>query len=460
MPFVVGVIVNNWRAIILAAGRGTRMKSSIPKVLQRICGREMIGFVADAIHDAGLNDLIVVVPPDSPEIQSAIWHNIVTVEQPEPLGTADALSTAQSLLEDYEGNVLVINGDVPLVTSNTLTALTSHHSSSQSCMTILTSVGFPFDDIGRVIRDDNGNVSAIIEAAELDTKSASVSEGNVGVYCFQSPWLWNTLKKLNPSSSGEVYLTDIVTTSVMQGDKVESLLLEDGREGFGVNDGIQLANAREIIQRRINNRWLLSGVNIMEPSFIDATVKLEPDTTIYPNTFLRGKTIIGKRCEIGPNSTIVDSFIADDCRVFQSVVEEAALDEKVEIGPYSHIRPNSHIESDVHIGNFAEVKNSKIGKGTKVGHFSYIGDAYLGPNVNIGAGVVTCNFDGLDKHETIIGEGAFIGSDSMLIAPVRIGPHASTGAGSVVTRNVPAGTQVVGMPAKTSTGTKAPRRQE
>ena len=315
-------------------------------------------------------------------------------------------------------------------------------------MSLLTCDGFPSDGMGRIIRDGDENVSAIVEEAELDAQTAEVSEGNVGVYCFKSPWLWTALTELSPSAKGEIYLTDIVAMAAAQGHKVEAMLLEDSGEGLGVNDGIQLAKAREVVQRRVNNKWLLKGVNVMEPAFIDGTVELEPDTIIYPNTFLRGRTVIGKRCQIGPGSIIENSVIADDCRVLQSVIEGAVLEEGVEIGPYSHVRPESHIEMDVHIGNFAEVKNSRLGKGTKVGHFSYVGDSWVGPNVNIGAGAVTCNFDGVDKHQTIIEEGAFIGSDSMLVAPVRIGARAITGAGSVVTKDVPAGARVVGMPAK------------
>jgi len=448
LPFVSGVKVDSWRAIILAAGRGTRMKSSVPKVLQPICGREMVGLVADALCNAGFHDLVGVVSPNSLDVCSAMGRDAVSVEQVEPLGTAHALSQAKSLLNGYQGDVLVINGDVPLITADTLRALTRHHESNQSYLTLLTCDGFPSDGMGRIIRDEDENVLAVVEETELDAQTIEVSEGNVGVYCFKSPWLWNALDRLSPSAKGEIYLTDLVATTVAQGHKVEAMLLEDSGEGLGVNDGIQLAKARDIVQRRINNKWLLNGVNVMEPAFIDGTVEVEPDTIIYPNTFLRGRTVIGKGCQIGPGSIIENSVIANGCRVLQSVIEEAVLEEGVEVGPYSHVRPESHIEMDVHIGNFAEVKNSRIGKGTKIGHFSYVGDAWVGPDVNIGAGAVTCNFDGIDKHQTIIEEGAFIGSDSMLVAPVRIGARASTGAGSVVTKDVPAGARVVGMPAK------------
>jgi bifunctional UDP-N-acetylglucosamine pyrophosphorylase/glucosamine-1-phosphate N-acetyltransferase len=424
------------------------MMSSVPKVLQPICGREMVGLVADSLRDAGFYDTVAVVPPDSPDICDVVMQHATLVEQREPLGTGHALSKAQTLLGDYQGDVLVINGDVPLITPDTLRALIQHHSSSQAYLTILTCDGVSLDGMGRVIRDEDENVTAIVEEAELNAAAAGVSEINVGIYCLKSPWLWNALEKLSPSAKGEIYLTDLVAEAASQGRKVEAVLLKDNEEALGVNDGIQLAKTREVVQRRINNKWLLNGVTVMDPAFIDVTVELEQDTTIYPNTFLRGNTVIGKGCQIGPGSIIESSVIADGCRVLHSVIEEAVLEERVEVGPYSHVRPDSHIETGVHIGNFAEVKNSRLGKGTKVGHFSYVGDSWVGHNVNVGAGAVTCNFDGIGKHQTIIEEGAFIGSDCMLVAPVRIGAGASTGAGSVVTKDVPAGALVVGIPAK------------
>ena len=458
MPFIVGVRVDSWLAIILAACRGTRMKSNVTKVLQPICGREMVGLVADALCGAGFQDIIAVVPTDSPDVSNLMKHQASLVEQTEPLGTAHAVAQTRSFLGDYQGDILVINGDVPLITSDTLSTLTRYHRSTQAYVTVLTCNGFPSRGMGRVIRAKNGHVTAIVEEAELDEQAAMASESNVGVYCFKYAWLRSALDELMPSSNGELYLTALIASAVAQGHDVGAVRLEDTVEGLGVNDGVQLAKAREVVQRRVNEKWLLSGVNIMEPAFIDITVELEPDTTIYPNTFLRGKTVIGKQCQIGPGSIIVDSVIADGCRVLQSVIDGAILEEEVEIGPYSHVRPESHIERDVHIGNFAEVKKSWLGRGTKMGHFSYVGDAWVGPDVNIGAGTVTCNYDGLDKHQTIIEEGAFIGSDSMLVAPVRVGARANTGAGSVVTRDVPADTMVVGVPARIVAGGKSQKR--
>lgn len=424
------------------------MKSRAPKVLQPICGREMVGLVADALKAAGFEEIVAVVPPDSSQIADALGDGICLVEQDEPLGTGHAVAQARAALGDFQGNVLVINGDAPLITPDTLSALRTSHESAQNCFTMLTCSEPPSEDMGRVMRDDGGEVRAIVEMADLEDDAASVCEANAGVYCFDSSWLWDALEQLTPSPNGEIYLTGLASLAAGQGHRVGTMSLKDSAEALGVNDGVQLARAREVMQRRVNEGWLLRGVTVMEPAYIDLSVTIEPDTVIYPNTFLQGKTRIGGGCRIGPGSMIEDSVIAGGCRVWYSVLESAVLEEDVDIGPYSHIRPETHIDRDVHIGNFVEVKKSSLGRGVKVGHFSYVGDSWVGPDVNVGAGTVTCNFDGVDKHQTVIEEGAFIGSDSMLVAPVRIGAGASTGAGSVVTRDVPAGAKVAGVPAR------------
>ena len=436
------------------------MNSGVPKVLQPICGRAMVGLVADALRGAGLDDLAVVVSPGDTAASDAIGGCVSPVEQAEPLGTGHALAQAGTLLADHRGHVLAINGDVPLVTPATISALVRRHESTGACLTILTCDPPPSHGMGRVVRDESGAVAAIVEEADLDESSACTTEVNVGVYCVESPWVWSALAGLAPAPNGETYFTTLVAEAVRQGHSVESVSVADASEALGVNDGVQLERAREAMRRRVNDGWRLRGVSISEPAYIDLSVELGEDSVVYPNTFIQGRTSVGRECVIGPGSMVTDSSIADGCRVLQSVVEGAVLEEGVDVGPFSHVRPDSHVETGVHVGNFAEIKNSRLGRGTKMGHFSYVGDSWVGEGVNIGAGAVTCNFDGVDKHRTIVEDGAFIGSDSMLIAPVRIGAGASTGAGSVVTRDVPPGARVAGVPARIVAGGNAGEQRE
>ncbi len=442
--------MNDWQAVVLAAGKGTRFKSRLPKPLHTLAGQEMIRYPLHALAEAGVDRIIVVVGHTSQQIRESLGTRYVFVEQAEQMGTGHALLQAQHEAEGKGNHILVLNADVPLVRPGTLQNLMERHSSTGAAITLLTARGSPSQGLGRIKRDSSGRITKIIEDNEAKGKDRDIQEVNGGIYCFSAPWLWESLPKLKPWATGEVYLTHLVALADRSGKRIEAVTVEDPQEVIGINTRVDLSRAEGVARQRIREQWMLAGVTIIDPpsTFIDALVEIGEDTVIEPNTSLKGKTQIGRDCCIGPHTIIADSTIGDRCRVTASVIEESALEEAVEVGPFSHIRPESHLESNVHVGNFGEIKKSRLGSGTQMGHFSYIGDAVVGKNVNIGAGTITCNFDGVRKNETIIEDDAFIGSDTMLVAPVRIGARAITGAGAVVTRDVPPDALVVGIPAK------------
>ena len=444
----------DYAAVILGAGMGTRMKSRTPKALHRICGREMLLLVIDSVRAAGVDDITVVVPRNGQPFREALGDSVRYATQPEPLGTAHALLQARTAAECPD-NILVLYGDTPLIRGDTLSDLMQRHHQSEACVSVVTAIAAKPDGMGRIIREDKGrdetgSITAIVEELNADDETLAIREVNSGLYCFRGSWLWRSLESLAPASNGELLLTDLIQAAVEQGLSVESITSDDPHETMGVNDRLQLAKAETILRQRIREQWMLGGVTMPDPAsvYIDKTVTLEPDTVILPNTHITGKSVIGGGCKIGPNTIIDNAHIGDDCEIVSSVVRDSTLESGVDVGPFSHIRGGSHIEAGVHVGTSAEVKNSRLGRGTKMGHFSYMGDATLGTNVNIGAGAITCNFDGESKHETIIGKDAFIGSDTMLVAPVKIGDRASTGAGAVVTKDVPANSTVIGVPAR------------
>jgi len=436
-------------AVILAAGKGTRMNSQTPKVLHRVCGTEMLCLVEIAARQAGLGPIAVVVPSDSQQIESALGSDVSYVTQEEQLGTGHAVLQAEEVLKSAD-NVLVMYGDVPLVAAQTLKQMMKLHDDTEACITLLTSKLVNPDGLGRIIRDSSGSITAIIEEQDADAETKAIREINSGFYCFRAAWLWKHLNGLPPSRKGEVFLTDLVALAAKQGMQVESVLSEDAYEVMGVNNRVQMAEAENVMRQRIRENWMMEGVSMPDPSsvYIDHTVKLGQDTVILPNTHLTGRTLVGIACRIGPNSMISDSIIGDRCGVLSSVIRDSHLGDRVDVGPFSHIRGGSHLESGVHVGTSAEIKNSHLGPDTKMGHFSYMGDAHLGSNVNIGAGAITCNFDGENKNETHIGDDVFVSCDTMLIAPVTMGDRSSTGAGAVVTKDVAADSLVVGVPAK------------
>ncbi|MCX8061789.1 MAG: bifunctional UDP-N-acetylglucosamine diphosphorylase/glucosamine-1-phosphate N-acetyltransferase GlmU [Anaerolineales bacterium] len=437
-------------AIILAAGKSTRMKTAIPKVLHRLAGKPMIEYALEAVEPLSSLPPVVVVGYQGEEVQKAVGERAQFAHQEPQLGTAHAVLQAQPLLEGKVDTVVITYADMPLITQQTLLNLWEVQKTNPGPLSLLTLESETSRGFGRILRDPNGKIQAIIEEAVATPDQLAIQELNVGIYCVQAEWLWKALPRISLSPKGEYFLTDLVELAVKDGLEVKTVTLSDPTEAIGINHRGHLAEAEAILHQRINTHWMLAGVTIIDPqsTYIEADVLLGQDTVIYPNTYLQGKTVIGEACMIGPNTVIRDSQIGSRCEVFFSVVEKATLEDDVDVGPYAHLRKGAHLAKGVHMGNFGEVKNSYLGPGTKMGHFSYIGDATIGAEVNIGAGTITCNYDGEKKNPTEIGEGAFIGSDTMLVAPVKVGKGARTGAGAVVTRDVPPHSLAVGVPAR------------
>lgn len=437
-------------SVILAAGHGTRMKSVMSKVLHPLGGRPLIWHSLEAAARAAGSTPIIVIGHEGEAVQRAVGTAGVFVTQNPQLGTGHAVMQAASVLKGKSDYVLVTYADMPLLTQETLSALIQEHLGSSSAITMLTIFEDDPRGFGRVVRNESGSVLAIVEEAQATPEQLAIKELNASVYCFTANWMWDALERIPLSPKGEYYLTDLVEIARQDGLEVSALVLEDSREAIGINNRVHLAEAEAILRERINQHWMLEGVTLIDPSttYIEPEVTIGRDTVLWPNTFLRGKTTIGENCKIGPNTIIDGTRVGSGCTILSSVLEKAHLEDGVEMGPFAHLRKGAHLAEGVHMGNFGEVKNSYLGPGTKMGHFSYIGDATIGADVNIGAGTITCNYDGVNKHPTEIGQGAFIGSDTMLVAPLKIGEGARTGAGAVVTKNVADYTLAVGVPAR------------
>lgn len=424
------------------------MRSGLHKILHRVAGDPIISHILDAAAEAGIVRPVLVVGHLADQVKSTVGASVRYVVQEPQLGTGHALQQAMAILEPAPRHLLVLYGDTPLLTSSTMSRMLS---TLDGAAIVLLTAHLPNPTgYGRVVRDGAGGVRAIVEEVDATEEERRLTEINSGLYCFDGRWARENLGKLQMSAKGEYYLTDLVAMAVAEGREVRAVVAEDPSEVMGVNDRVQLAEADRILRERICRRLMLSGVTIVDPAstYIGRRVSVGADTVIHPGTHLRGRTSIGERCEIGPNSVVVDSTIGNDCVLLSSVVEESWVADRVSIGPFAHLRAGARIGSDVRLGNYAEVKNSTIGEGVQMHHFSYLGDADVGAGANIGAGTITCNFDGRRKHRTRIGKGAFVGSDTMLRAPVEIGDGAVTGAGSVVTRDVPPGATAFGVPAR------------
>jgi bifunctional UDP-N-acetylglucosamine pyrophosphorylase/glucosamine-1-phosphate N-acetyltransferase len=405
---------------------------------------------------------VLVVGHGAEDIRRIVGDRAAYAYQAQQLGTAHAVLQARDFLQGQADTVLVTYADMPLLTAETLGALAESHARQGCVMTLLTVIAEDPHGFGRVLRDADGHVQGVVEEAVATPEQLAIRELNAGVYCFDAAWLWRTLPEVPVSPKGEYYLPDLVVLALAQGCPVNAVRCEDATELLGINTRVHLAEAEAALRARINRRWMEAGVTLLDPAatYIEPGVTIGPDTIILPGTHLTGRTRIGARCRIGPAAIIQDSEIGDGCVVLMSVLEEAVMEEDSNIGPFSHLRKGARLCRGAHVGNYGELKNSTLGPGSKMGHFSYLGDAEVGTDVNIGAGTITCNFDGRRKHKTFIEDGAFIGSDSMLVAPLRIGAGAKTGAGSVVTHDVPAGAVAYGVPARVKSETPSADRPQ
>lgn len=441
-------------AIVLAAGKGTRMRSTLPKVLHPLVGKPMLVRVLDSLDTAGFSRPLAVVGYGQDRIRQVAGDRCQYVDQGEYRGTGHAARVAMDALPDAVNRVLLVHGDEPLIEAETYRAMLDLQMASGAAIVLLTTRVRDTREFGRVIRDEVGQPAALLQQSELTPDQRKIDEVNLGAYVFDVAFLRRHLPDLQPHPpKGELYLTDLIAAAVAEGTQkpaVAAITLECGEEVMGVNDLVQLEQATRALYRRTNRRLMLSGVTIVDSAstFIDDEVRIEPDTVIEPFTVIRGATVIASGCAIGPGTHIIDSRIGPRCTVLSSTLEQAEVAEDVRIGPYAHLRPGARIGAGAEIGNYAEIKASVVGAGTRMHHMSYLGDAQIGEGVNIGAGTVTVNYDGVHKHRTVVGDGAFIGSGSLLRAPVTVGEGAYTGAGSVVTHDVPAGTTVAGVPAR------------
>jgi bifunctional UDP-N-acetylglucosamine pyrophosphorylase/glucosamine-1-phosphate N-acetyltransferase len=437
-------------AIVLAAGQGTRMRSRIPKVLHPLAGRPMLAHVLDALRAAGIERTVVVTGHGADAVEAVIEGNALSVRQEPQRGTADAVRIALQAVPPDAGELIVTMGDVPLQPGDLYAGLLEALRGASAAIALVSARLDDPTGYGRVVRTADGRASAIVEEADADDAMRAVAEINVGTYAFEGSWLREAIGRVQPSASGELYLTDLVALAVADGRVVAIVDAPEAGDAMGINDRVALSVAEERMRRRINERHMRNGVTIVDPATtrIDAAVEIGQDARIEPGTTLEGATVIAQDAVIGPNAHVRDSRIGPRSRVWASVVEESIVAEDVEIGPFAHLRPGAEIGARCRIGNFAEVKKTTIGAGTQQHHFSYLGDAVIGENVNVGAGSVTANFDGTAKHRTVIEDRASIGVDTMMVAPVTIGEGATTGAGAVVTRDVAPGKTVVGMPAR------------
>jgi len=442
-----GDTMNQLTAIILAAGEAKRMRSARPKVLHALCGRPLIAYPVSAARALGAR-VVVVVGRAADEVRASVAPEAAAsfVEQKERLGTGHAVLQTHVACGDAPGTILVLPGDVPLLSEATLGRLVEHHVASRAAATLLTAEVLDPTGYGRVVRE-RGRPIGILEHRDATAAEREIREIGTSVYCFDAQRFWPALARVTPDNEQhEYYLTDVIGILHRQGERLEAVITDDPSECLGVNDRRQLAELGGIMRRRILDRLMAAGVTVIDPAttYVDDTVTIGMDTVLHPNVSLAGRTVVGAQCVVSAGCQVTDTTIADGvllkpyCVLAESTVETGA-----QLGPFCHLRPLSHVGANAKIGNFVELKKSRIGRGSKVPHLSYGGDTQMGEGVNVGAGTITCNYDGAKKHETVIGDGVFVGTNSSLVAPLTIGEGAYVAAGSVITKNVPPGSLAV-----------------
>jgi bifunctional UDP-N-acetylglucosamine pyrophosphorylase/glucosamine-1-phosphate N-acetyltransferase len=428
--------------IVLAAGQGKRMKSKLYKVLHPVCGKPMVGYVVDALRLIDTERTVVVVGHGAEAVQAYLGDSVQYALQEQQLGTGHAALQAKELLGGLDGTTVVVCGDTPLIRPETLRAMVAMHEKSGAAATLLTARFADPTGFGRIVRGADGRVERIVEHKDCTPEEANITEINSGTYCFDNRKLFAALAQVkNENAQNEYYLTDVIGILRGQGERVEAYCTPDADESLGVNDRVALAEAERIMRLRLNREHMLNGVTIIDPAstYIEADVRIGADTVVLPGSSLRGKTVVGSDCVIGPGVDITDSTIGDGAAVKHSVLQEAVVGAASSVGPFAYLRPGAKLGGSVKVGDFVEIKNATLGDGAKVSHLAYVGDAVIGKNVNFGCGAITVNYDGFNKQLTEVEDDAFVGSNVNLIAPVKIGKGAYVVAGSTITHDVPAG---------------------
>lgn len=432
--------MKNRYVVVLAAGQGTRMKSKLYKVMHPVMGRPMVGHVVQAALDADATQVYTITGFGADAVKDYLGDRSQYVYQEEQLGTAHAVDQAREFLGGKEGTTLILSGDTPLLQADTLAQLMDYHEKEEAKATILTAIADDPHGYGRVIRAEDDSVTKIVEEKDASEAERAVQEINTGTYCFDNKELFKALKQVdNDNAQGEYYLPDVLEILKANNEKVGAFQLENMDEALGVNNRVALSEASTLMRKRINEQHMINGVTLVdsETTYIEVDVQIGQDTVIEPGTYLKGKTVIGEDVVIGMNSVIENSQLADNVEIHQSIILDSVVGKGSDVGPHSHLRYNSELGENVHIGNYVEVKNSTVGDDTKAGHHTYIGDAKIGKDVNVGCGVVFANYNGKTKSQTIVGDHSFIGSNSNLVAPVELGKNSFVAAGSTITEKVP-----------------------